>query len=116
MRSQRPLGHGGVSKFDLILQRRELSFRRALIAYLGAASEFTGALFDGSETLQYLCHEAEPEITIVLSPVITVPRHEDKATRFIGEQFAMVMLVGELLHFSYVLQPPSPRLVTRSKR
>jgi len=43
MRSQRPLGHGGASSFDLILQRRELSLRKALIAYLGTASEFTGA-------------------------------------------------------------------------
>ena len=101
MRSQRPLGHGGASNFDLILQRRELSLRKALIAYLGTASEFTGALFDGSETLQGLRHRAEPEITIVLSPVITIPRHEDKATRFIGKQFAMVILLGVLLHSSY---------------
>lgn len=27
----------------------------------------------------------EPEITIVLSPIITTPRQQDKATRFIGE-------------------------------
>ena len=27
----------------------------------------------------------EPEITIVLSPIITSPRHEDKTSRFIGQ-------------------------------
>lgn len=53
-RAQRPLGYGGASSFDLILQRRELSLRKALIAYLGAASEFTGAYIDGSETVQSL--------------------------------------------------------------
>ena len=45
----------------------------------------------------------EPEITIVLSPVITISRHEDRATRFIGEEFAMVMLLVVLLRSSYFL-------------
>jgi len=46
-------------------------------------------------------NKIEPEITIVLSPVITIPRHEDRATRFIGEGFAMVMLLVVLLRASY---------------
>ncbi|KAH9982000.1 nucleoporin Nup186/Nup192/Nup205 [Russula compacta] len=70
-------GYGGTCSFDLILQRKELLLRKALIAYLGAASEFT-----------------EPEITIVLSPTMTVPpRHEDRATRFI----ATVPTVGDAI-------------------
>ncbi|KAH9064457.1 nucleoporin Nup186/Nup192/Nup205 [Lactarius vividus] len=60
-------GHGGACNFDVILQRKELSVRKALIVYLGTASEFT-----------------EPEITIVLSPIITAPRHEDRASRFVA--------------------------------
>ncbi|KAI0270638.1 nucleoporin Nup186/Nup192/Nup205 [Gloeopeniophorella convolvens] len=69
-------GYGGVTKFDLILQRKEQSLRKALIVYLGTASEFT-----------------EPEITLVLSPVTTMPRHEDKASRFI----ATVPTVGDAI-------------------
>lgn len=34
----------------------------------------------------------EPEITIVLSPVITIPRHEDRATRFIREPFMLLVV------------------------
>jgi len=67
---------GSACSFDLILQRKERLLRKALIAYLGAASEFT-----------------EPEITIVLSPVITISRHEDRATRFI----ATVPTVGDAI-------------------
>ena len=32
----------------------------------------------------------EPEITIVLSPIITAPRHEDRTSRFIGESLALL--------------------------
>ncbi|KAI9512151.1 nucleoporin Nup186/Nup192/Nup205 [Russula earlei] len=67
---------GGACRFDLIPQRKEQSLRKALIGYLGAASEFT-----------------EPDITIVLSPIITIPRHEDRAVRFI----AIVPTVGDAI-------------------
>ncbi|KAI0289640.1 nucleoporin Nup186/Nup192/Nup205 [Russula brevipes] len=69
-------GRGNAFNFDLTLQRKKQLLRKALIAYLGAASEFT-----------------EPEITIVLSPIITIPRHEDRATRFI----ATVPTVGDAI-------------------
>ncbi|KAF8272691.1 nucleoporin Nup186/Nup192/Nup205 [Lactarius quietus] len=36
-------GHRGACNFDVILQRKELSLRKALIAYLGTASEFTAS-------------------------------------------------------------------------
>lgn len=49
-----PVGYGGTCNFDLILQRKELLLRKALIAYLGAASEFTGALCLGSGTIAAL--------------------------------------------------------------
>ncbi|KAI0297000.1 nucleoporin Nup186/Nup192/Nup205 [Multifurca ochricompacta] len=66
----------GAGHFDMILQRKEQLLRKALIAYLGAASEFT-----------------EPVITVVLSPMIVVPRHEDRASRFI----ATVPTVGDVI-------------------
>lgn len=70
----------------MILQRKELFLRKALIAYLGAASEFTGAFVPCIHTFAPLTAGIlEPEITIVLSPIITSPRHEDKTSRFIGQ-------------------------------
>ncbi|KAH9976638.1 nucleoporin Nup186/Nup192/Nup205 [Lactifluus volemus] len=70
-------GHAGLGTFDVNLQRKDQLLGKSLIAYLGAASEFT-----------------EPEITIVLSPIITIPRSEDRATsRFI----ATVPTVGDAI-------------------
>jgi len=66
-------GHGGP---HLSIQYKEQMLRKALIMYLGAASEYT-----------------EPEITIVLSPIITTPRQQDRATRFI----ATVPTVGDAI-------------------
>lgn len=62
--------------------------RKALIGYLGATSDFTGMCYPDSD--RFFAHDnrsiiVEPEITIVLSPVITIPRIEDRATRLIGE-------------------------------
>lgn len=72
----------------MILQRKELFLRKALIAYLGAASEFTGAFVPCIHTFAPLTAGIlEPEITIVLSPIITSPRHEDKTSRFIGQTY-----------------------------
>jgi len=73
--SSRVPGPGGACRFDLTLQRKEQLLGKALISYLGAASEFT-----------------EPEITLVLSPVITIPR-QDRATRFIP----VIPTVGDVI-------------------
>jgi nuclear pore complex protein Nup205 len=35
-------GHGGVSKFDLKVRRKEELLRKAIISYIGSASDFTG--------------------------------------------------------------------------
>ncbi|KAF9238369.1 nucleoporin Nup186/Nup192/Nup205 [Melanogaster broomeanus] len=64
-------GHQSESKFDVQVRRQELLLRRAVIEYLGAASEFT-----------------EPEITLVLSPVLSVPRHDERPSRVIGVLFS----------------------------
>jgi nuclear pore complex protein Nup205 len=69
-------GLGGPRSFDLNLHQKEQMLHKALIMYLGAASEYT-----------------EPEITIVLSPIITTPRQQDRATRFI----ATVPSVGDAI-------------------
>ena len=73
----------------MILQRKELSLRKALIAYLGTASEFTGASVSCIHAVVPLTAGIiEPEITVVLSPIITTPRHEDNTSRFIGQSHA----------------------------
>jgi nuclear pore complex protein Nup205 len=61
-------GHQSESKFDVQVRRQELLLRKAVIEYLGAASDFT-----------------EPEITLVFSPVLSVPRHDERPSRVIGE-------------------------------
>ena len=38
------LGHGGKSKFDVKVQREERLLRKSVIAYIGAAGDFTGSL------------------------------------------------------------------------
>lgn len=63
-------GHQSETKFDVRVRRQELLLRKAVIEYLGAASDFT-----------------EPEITLVLSPVLSVPRHDERPTRVISEFF-----------------------------
>lgn len=37
------LGHGGKSKFDVKVQREERLLRKSVIAYIGAAGDFTGS-------------------------------------------------------------------------
>ncbi len=79
------LGHGGPHSLNPNLQLKEQMLRKALIMYLGVASEYTGALSHSlKQRLAYVSF-LEPEITVVLSPIITTPRQQDRATRFIGE-------------------------------
>ena len=77
------LGHGSPQSSDLNLQQKEQMLRKALIVYLGVASEYTGALSYTSGNDVFLTSLIEPEITVVLSPIFTTPRHQDRATRFI---------------------------------
>ncbi|KAI0042606.1 hypothetical protein FA95DRAFT_1610066 [Auriscalpium vulgare] len=69
-------GFGGETKFDSAIEQRSRLLRRALITYLGTTSEFT-----------------EPEITLVLSPVLSLPRHDERSSRFI----ATVPTVGDAI-------------------
>ncbi|KAF9054278.1 nucleoporin Nup186/Nup192/Nup205 [Panaeolus papilionaceus] len=55
-------GYGSMSKFDLKVERKETVLRKTVVAYIGAAAEFT-----------------EPEITLVLSPVTVAPRKDEHA-------------------------------------
>ncbi|KAG8215255.1 hypothetical protein J3R82DRAFT_8809, partial [Butyriboletus roseoflavus] len=57
-------GHQSETKFDVQVWRQELLLRKAVIEYLGTASDFT-----------------EPEITLVLSPVLSVLRHDERPPR-----------------------------------
>lgn len=58
-----------MSKFDLKVERKETVLRKTVVAYIGAAAEFT-----------------EPEITLVLSPVTVAPRKDEHA-HFAGKLF-----------------------------
>ncbi|KAG2143441.1 nucleoporin Nup186/Nup192/Nup205 [Suillus bovinus] len=69
-------GHGSTTQFDLSLRRQERLLLKAIVEYLGTASEFT-----------------EPEITLVLSPVVTVPRHDERSSRFV----ATIPTVGDAI-------------------
>lgn len=42
--------------------------------------------------------DVEPEITIVLSPIITTPRQQDRATRFIGINDSPCGVIVLLIH------------------
>lgn len=48
------LGHGNPRSLDLNLQQKEQMLRKALIVYLGVASEYTGALSHRLETMHCL--------------------------------------------------------------
>lgn len=63
-------GHQSETKFDVQVRRQELLLRKAVIEYLGTASDFT-----------------EPEITLVFSPVLSVPRHDERPPRVMGAFF-----------------------------
>ncbi|KAH7924355.1 hypothetical protein BV22DRAFT_1035258 [Leucogyrophana mollusca] len=69
-------GHNSETRFDVDVRQQERLLRKAIIEYLGAASEFT-----------------EPEITLVLSPVIAVPRHDERSSRFV----ATIPTVGDAI-------------------
>ncbi|KAF6749589.1 nucleoporin Nup186/Nup192/Nup205 [Ephemerocybe angulata] len=73
---QYAFGFGSRSKFDVLVEKKERLLRKSVIAYIGAASEFT-----------------EPEITLILSPVTITPKREDQASRF----SATVPTIGEAL-------------------
>ena len=61
------VGFTHTSKFDVAVQTKERMLRKALIAYIGTASDFT-----------------ETDITLVLSPVMTTPRQTEPTTRLMG--------------------------------
>lgn len=83
-------GFGEETKFDVEVIRKEQLLRKALIVYLGMTSDFTGMSVLNRTVMTSKCsvtpHNdlAEPEITLVLSPVTTTPRHEERATRLMG--------------------------------
>ena len=56
------------SKFRAAVAMKEELLKNAVISYLGTASDFT-----------------ETDFTLVISPSITTPKHEERPTRFIGE-------------------------------
>ncbi|KAH7909315.1 nucleoporin Nup186/Nup192/Nup205 [Hygrophoropsis aurantiaca] len=75
-------GHSSESKFDANVRQQERLLRKAVVEYLGAASEFT-----------------EPEITLVLSPIIAIPKHDDRSSRFV----ATIPTVGDAIEALYDL-------------
>ena len=68
-------GHQSETKFDVQVRRQECLLRKAVIEYLGTASDFT-----------------EPEMTLVLSPVLSVPRQDERSPRVIGASCIVIVL------------------------
>ena len=79
------------SKFRAAVAMKEELLKNAVISYLGTASDFT-----------------EADFTLVISPSITTPKHEERPTRFIGE-FSLGGRVGVpvLTQFSYTATVPT---------
>ncbi|KAJ7279033.1 hypothetical protein C8J57DRAFT_1434189 [Mycena rebaudengoi] len=71
--------YGADTKFDVSVRQKERLLRKCIIEYIGAASEFT-----------------EPDITPVLSPIITTPRHDERGSHFLGNT-ATIPTVGDAL-------------------
>nr|GAT50944.1 predicted protein [Mycena chlorophos] len=70
------IGHGAETKFDIQKRQKERLMRKCVVEYLGTASEFT-----------------EPEITPLLSPIVTAPRQEERGPHFL----ATIPTVGDAL-------------------
>ncbi|CDO70405.1 hypothetical protein BN946_scf184999.g46 [Trametes cinnabarina] len=68
--------YGPESKFRINVRIKDEQLKNALISYLGIASDFT-----------------EAEFTLVLSPAITTPKHEERPARFI----ATVPTIGDAI-------------------
>jgi len=79
-------GHGSATQFDLNVRRQARLLLKAVVEYLGTASEFTGEMVVALLE-RLLIYYAEPEITLVLSPVVTVPRHDERMSRFVGKSY-----------------------------
>ncbi|KAJ7145837.1 nucleoporin Nup186/Nup192/Nup205 [Mycena epipterygia] len=82
------LGYGSDTKFDVSKRKKERMMRKSVVEYIGAASEFT-----------------EPDITPVLSPITTTPRHDERGSHFlatiptVGDALeALNALCGDLAH------------------
>ncbi|KAJ7620549.1 nucleoporin Nup186/Nup192/Nup205 [Mycena polygramma] len=70
------LGYVSDTKFDVSKRQKERLMRKSVVEYIGAASEFT-----------------EPDITPVLSPITTTPRHDERGSHFL----ATIPTVGDAL-------------------
>ena len=66
--------YGPESKFRVNVHLKGELLRNVVISYLGVASDFT-----------------EADFTLVISPAITTPRHEERPARFIGERNTQIM-------------------------
>ncbi|KAF8918329.1 nucleoporin Nup186/Nup192/Nup205 [Mucidula mucida] len=60
-------GFGSESKFQAAVRQKERLVRKAVVAYLGAANDFT-----------------EPEINVMLAPSTAVPRLDERSSHFIA--------------------------------
>ncbi|OBZ74918.1 hypothetical protein A0H81_05368, partial [Grifola frondosa] len=67
--------YGSETKFRITVHRKSQLLHKAVITYLGTASEFT-----------------EEEFTLVLSPVVSTPKKEERSSRFMGESPSLLTL------------------------
>lgn len=69
-------GYESETRFDIRVRQQERLLRKSIIVYVGVASDFT-----------------EPEITLVLSPINTTPRHDERGSHFL----ATIPTIGDAL-------------------
>lgn len=71
-------GFGSETRFELEVRRKERLLRRSIVAYIGTASDFTGLFVSFRIISIVLSSLAEPDLTLVLSPMTTTSRQSDR--------------------------------------
>lgn len=78
------VGYGSETKFDITVRQRERLLQKSIIVYVGVASDFTGSFWCFAAIISSMTELTEPEITLVLSPITTIPRHDERGSHFLG--------------------------------
>lgn len=84
-------GFGRETRFRVSVHQKDQLLRRAIVAYLGTASDFTGISSVPRPYILCLLNDStEPEFTLVLSPAVTTPRQEEQSSRYLGKTVTSV--------------------------
>ena len=79
------VGYGNQTKFDVSVKGKEDLLRKALVSYIGTASDFAGMSSQLFVMSPLNVSFIEPNITLVLSPITITPRTEQHGPLFSGK-------------------------------